>query len=433
MPQQFNFRSRHAIIVPKEENNKLTIPLSMRGIFLGFETQLLTDNDILHLEQIHLTSNKKWNPYSAAFESNESTFVNNVKLVLCPIRSIAACNSAFDQMINKYCRKEAANSSARTKYTAKFVSQKFGCSHNTSNWTLCVTTQLGIRHILRPQDRRLRTNFLQLKYDRKRLTIYLDAVFPGGQSLRKYLSAQIFTDGCGYNHFYPMCFKSKAGLILAEYIRDNRMIPKFLVTDGAQEKKGSEWSKVRKQFCIGQKFTLPYSPWQNRAERSIKELKKLIQQFRTKAKSPRRLWCFLGKHMARIRRHTAHNNIALAGNVPHTRVHGCMANISVLLQFDWYQPVEVLHPETKEKYMARWLGTAHNVRAPMTWWILPASCRPHAQIGVQALTPEELRSEEYTRKIKELEDAIEAKIGDSRFNNNFEGDHGEFLPCQYQR
>ena len=113
-----------------------------------------------------------------------------------------------------------------------------------------------------------------------------------------------------------MQFKSESGIILAEYIRDTRTIPELLVSYSTQEEKGSKWARVWKRFHIGQKFTLPYSPWQDRSERYIKELKKVMQGFRTRTKSPRQLWCFLSKHVSWIQHHMAHNNITLGGDVP---------------------------------------------------------------------------------------------------------------------
>ena len=66
----------------------------------------------------------------------------------------------------------------------------------------------------------------------------------------------------------------------------------------------------------------------------------------------------------------------------------------------------------KGKYVARWLGSVHNVGSAMTWWVLPASCRLHARIDVWELTAEELRSDKYQTLIRELDASIAAKIED---------------------
>ena len=51
-------------------------------------------------------------------------------------------------------------------------------------------------------------------------------------------------------------------------------IPKAIITDNAGEETGLDWEQVRKKHLIQQRLTEPYSPWQNKAEREIQELKK---------------------------------------------------------------------------------------------------------------------------------------------------------------
>ena len=60
--------------------------------------------------------------------------------------------------------------------------------------------------------------------------------------------------------------KSEAGDFLGAFVRETRVIPELLVTDRAGEESGTIWAKNRKLYGIGQRYTLPYSPWQKRAE-----------------------------------------------------------------------------------------------------------------------------------------------------------------------
>ena len=110
--------------------------------------------------------------------------------------------------------------------------------------------------------------------------------------------------------------KSEADDFLGAFVRETRVIPELLVTDGVGEESGAIRAKNRKRYGIVQRYTLPYSPWQNRAEASIRELKKLMRRFKHRTQSPKRLWCFLGEHVAAIRRITAHDITQNDGRCP---------------------------------------------------------------------------------------------------------------------
>jgi hypothetical protein len=86
--------------------------------------------------------------------------------------------------------------------------------------------------------------------------------------------AQVFTNGAGYDLFYPMRKKSEAGVALNSMIRTIG-VPKDLVSDGAGEEMGGCFGKmvVTREYKLNhQCLSEPYSPWQNRAESSIREI-----------------------------------------------------------------------------------------------------------------------------------------------------------------
>jgi hypothetical protein len=56
------------------------------------------------------------------------------------------------------------------------------------------------------------------------------------------------------------------------FISDNG-VPQTLVTDGAQEEIAGRAKEIMREYRIEHKITVPYSPWQNLAESSIRELK----------------------------------------------------------------------------------------------------------------------------------------------------------------
>jgi hypothetical protein len=114
-----------------------------------------------------------------------------------------------------------------------------------------------------------------MRYPVVRKTLYLDTMFAKKvKSLRQHTCAQIFTDGVSFTYAYPMKKKSQAGDHLEKLLRTLQTIPEMIVTDGAAEETGWDWKQTLDKYRIQDKRTEPYSPWQNRAEREIRELKK---------------------------------------------------------------------------------------------------------------------------------------------------------------
>lgn len=195
------------------------------------------------------------------------------------------------------------------------------------------------------------------------------------------------------------------------FIEDNRWIPRTLITDRAPEEIGGNWLATKKKYQINQRWTEPYSYWQNRAEDTVREIKKGIKRHTRRKGSPKRLWCFLGKYVAAVRRLTAHEYAGLDGMVPEARYNGGMADISEYCQFNWYDYVWYMDPK-QEKCLGRWIGVARDVGGPMTFWVLPKSGIPIPRSSVTALSTEEMNVDETKVLMKALDDGISARLGD---------------------
>ncbi len=87
---------------------------------------------------------------------------------------------------------------------------------------------------------------------------------------------QLFVNDVGFYHFVPMKSKGDAGDALLEFIQEVG-IPGALHTDDAKELTSGKWEKVRKDHGIKQTLAEPYSPFQNRTEVNIRELKKHVR------------------------------------------------------------------------------------------------------------------------------------------------------------
>jgi hypothetical protein len=94
------------------------------------------------------------------------------------------------------------------------------------------------------------------------------------KSLRGITCAQVFTNG-KYVHIEPGDKKSQAGEAPGAMI-DKVGITDKIVLDGAKEQTGkkSEFMKIVQKNIISRWQTEPYSPWQNRAEDQIREVRR---------------------------------------------------------------------------------------------------------------------------------------------------------------
>jgi len=129
-------------------------------------------------------------------------------------------------------------------------------------------------------------------------------MFSSTKSVLGNTMGQIFVNDVSFTRLIPMKLKSDAGDALAEFIQDVG-IPSVLHTDDAKELTEGKWQKVRQEHSIKQTLTEPHSPWQNRAEGAIRELKRHVRRLMKRQRAPRCLWDFCAVYVAEIRSLTA--------------------------------------------------------------------------------------------------------------------------------
>jgi hypothetical protein len=190
------------------------------------------------------------------------------------------------------------------------------------------------------------------------------------------------------------------------------------VTDGAAEKTGGDWKRTLDKYWIQDKRTEPYSPWQNRAECEIRELKKATQRILHSSKAPPCTWFFALEWAIKIRRHTVHNIASLNERTPFEHYTGHTPNIVALCTYSfydycWFWDSEQGYPN-QQKVLGWWLGVSHNIGGPLTYFILPKSCRLIARSSVTPVTPEALLEPANKVLVEELNKAIDEKIGKFR-------------------
>ncbi|MGH3055661.1 MAG: hypothetical protein ACRDL7_11860, partial [Gaiellaceae bacterium] len=313
-----------------------------------------------------------------------------------------------------------ANSAARKTSIAKDeLSRRWGIGLETAARTLKVTTQKCIRNALHPLHRRYRTKQQQLRYNQLSSRFYSDTLFSKCKSTVGNTCGQIFVNDIDFVRFIPMQTKSAAGDALAEFIQDVG-IPSTLHTDNAKEETLGRWRDVRLNCQIQQTETEPYSPWQNRAERTIKEVKKSVVRLMTRTRTPKSLWDYCMSYVCDTRCITAHGNYSLHGRTPYEYVTGNTPDISEYVEFDWYQPIwyfESADFPNDRRLMGRWLGVSHRIGQAMCYWVLPKSGIPISRSTVQAVSEQDSKQEDVRNQVQDFDNVIGEKAGEDLSRN----------------
>ncbi len=197
---------------------------------------------------------------------------------------------------------------------------------------------------------------------------------------------QIFINKAGFCYFVPMKREAEASDALLEFIL-HVDIPSALHIDGSKTQTLGNWKALVKQHHIKTTETEPNSPWQNRAEAGIRELKRHVSRLMRKTNSPLSLWDYCCNLVARIK-NLAANNLDGAS-----------------------------FPNDKKK-LGRWLGVSHRVGQAMCFWILTENVTVISRISVQAVSHDELNTTVIRDKLYDLDQRIENKIGNNVLNIN---------------
>jgi hypothetical protein len=130
--------------------------------------------------------------------------------------------------------------------TKEILAKRWGIGLDTAHRTLTSTTQSGVRRVLQPLERRFKTKQSHLRFPTLNSKFYTDTMFSTTKSIRGNKCAQVFTNGLGYDLFYPLKKESEVGDALNEMIRSVG-IPKELVSDGARAETAGRFADVAKR------------------------------------------------------------------------------------------------------------------------------------------------------------------------------------------
>ncbi len=237
------------------------------------------------LDERHVSITSRLETSSALIELTDATELAARLVARINVESDCVVGDGLDDLIDPICDVAQENrwvAGISTKdhgsvVTKEILARRWGIGLDTALRALVATTQVGVRKVLHPVERRYRTRQSHLHFPNLNTRLYTDTMFASAKSLRGNKCAQIFTNGVGYDLFYPLKKESLASEALNEVIRTVG-VPKELVSDGARAEVHGKFGAVAKEYCIKQRLTEPYSGWQNRAEAAIREIKRGVRK-----------------------------------------------------------------------------------------------------------------------------------------------------------
>jgi hypothetical protein len=418
--------STHSIFI--SELN-LRIPLHLDGIISFLPTRMPTTSEIDSCIHVSLTSPVAWDPYSDDFNKQEDNALKLQKGIISSVDSqpieiysesdhVLSCVSrAFSQDAFLSLIPSSIGSikskQRRTNQTAESLAHTWGIGLEAAERTLLATTQRFIRTAQLPIHRRYRTQQQQFRYNRLNTKFYSDTMFVSTKSIRGFSCGQIFVNDTGFSRVYPMKSKSMAGNALSTLFSDVG-VPTSLHTDGAKEMTLGHWKEIRdKHGGIKQTIVEPHSPWQNRAEAEIRELKKQVTRIMHRSGAHKRLWDFCLEYVSELRSRTALGLPVLNGRTPHELVTGDTPDISEWTEFSFYQPVYYYQssdfPEPRG-VLGRWLGVSHRVGQALCYWILTESAEPISRTTVQTIPGDELSSQRVQDLLTKFDKSVSERL-----------------------
>jgi hypothetical protein len=258
--QQDDPESTHSIFV-KDAN--LRIPLTLRGVMSGFTIRLRTMDEYTNLPQIVMNSDSPWEPRSRTHEEAEAMvsgseyhlytkydpheldsnhrllkaleskhfedsgtdypeFMGDDRMYTRLISQVVRApddvpgtglsghdHSSVYTQYNEIRETSKLTSSERLNIlTPEILAKKWNIGLATAKRTLHVTTQAGLRNVCLPGERRLRQRTNHLRFPTLSGKYYTDTMFASKKSAQMFKTAQIYTNGKGFDYFYPMVDKT---------------------------------------------------------------------------------------------------------------------------------------------------------------------------------------------------------------------------------
>ena len=429
------------------------IPFQFQS-FAFFDTHKPTEEDLRTLPRLVLTSDATWNPSEVdllsplkAEESLQHVTVNSTSSSSSHLqtnvppsiheydflledafheqrfcdRLVAAVNVSQEEVRQSRLISSSATSNTRHwKGSSSEIQKRFRIPDTLARLTLQNTTQHYRRTAEGPLSRRYKTDFPGSDYRRLNLELYGDVFYSKVKSLKGNTCSFLFTDGRGFAKHFPN--DNHRATTAAESYRTlvkDVGIPRTLRVDGGGEYVGKAFKKEVNSTRCKLKFTEPYSPWQNEAERDIGDLKKRWDLLRNEKNVPSRLWDYGITDILERRSRTA-RKFRDEWTTPLARVTGDVPDISEYVDFGFFDLVyfwEGPKKQDKEK-IGWWLGVAEDVGNYLCYYVLDPNGEVKPRTTVQNIPKDDLLKPSIQERVKEADRRMRERLDDANHQVN---------------
>ena len=415
-------------------SNDFSIPIDYDGVLPCISIRRPTAHELATCERLQLSSKYDWDPYkfkssfcatstrnNDIFEMyldyNDNTDPISSELSFMSINTFIA-NSEPTYLPNldaeNHSSIHAVKRATSSSLSPQELSKLWRIGLKTASDTLKATTHQCIR-TTGVLAKRFKTDRSQLRY--KQLSkrygpFYVDFLKSNVTSIRQYIGGTLYTNKLGFKQFFPCTNETseETGATLRSFI-ELVGLPPALHSDNHGNFKDGLFKRLLRRFGIASTYTEPHSPWQNRAEAAIGELKRHARKIMQETQTPIRLWCFAYEYSANILSLCTTTRYDLHGRTPYEATMNYTPDISEYASFGWYQWCWYYDEKTKTKQLCRWLGPSHGIGQSFCSYILLDNGSFIARSSVIGISEAELHEENLKRLCDQFTKSVNEKIG----------------------
>jgi len=367
----------------------------------GFELPLKSYNGLSYMpmrpptiEELHqlphviLTSNVPWNPaiLNDSPENNPELEAREINVLACVFEA-----QAINPQLLTFSQPELDKLKLPTSWIPKSIlpsKPNYEKLRPLFAWatadrirdTLKVTTQWYQAEGRIPMRKHFKSRFPAANVRRVNEVVATDTFFSDtpaySDGIPGHAGVQMLQLYVGVNsHYiavYPMKAKSNMPNTLKDYIRDIGA-PDALFSDNAAEEVSALVVDILRHYNIVQQLSEGYHQHQNKAERTIQEVKLMINVVLDRTGTPATFWLLCAKYCIYVLNRLARQSTDMV--TPYEKAFHVQPDISVLLQFRWWEPVyyrveNPTFPSDSIEKLGRFVGVAEKQGDVLTFLVL---------------------------------------------------------------
>ena len=407
----------------------MILPIQYDGVLPFLSVRRPSAAELRDCTRIHITSNAgDWNPHSM----DSSLAPVSLSSSLSNLHDVCSEDFLSDRLIGRVLHNKRVllpdgddnhstvsrmATNRKDRLSPEQLSQLWRIGLKTAERTIKASTHQCIR-TTGVLTRRFRTDKAHMRF--KQLSthhgdFYADYLKCAVKSIRGFIGGTVYTNKLGFNKFFPMTTEQgkENSSTLRSFIQLIG-IPRKMHTDNHLNFAQGEFKRACGKFGILQSFTEANSPWQNRAESAIGDVKSYARRLMMHSQTPVRLWCFCYEFSADLLSLCATNRYDLQGRSAYEHVVGYTPDITEYVSFSWYQWVYYWDQDAKEKKLGRWLGPAHQIGQALCYYILVDNAEFIARSTVIPVPDADLLSDSMKALMASYTSSVEDKIGNYR-------------------